>query len=37
VGGGDYVDAPYTGIDVRIDSLSDPWSAANDVGARRIL
>ncbi len=37
VGGGDYVDAPYTGVDVRIDSLSDPWAAANYVGARRIL
>jgi cell wall-associated NlpC family hydrolase len=37
VGGGDYIDAPYTGVDVRIDSLADPWAAANYVGARRIL
>lgn len=37
VGDGDYIDAPYTGVDVRIDSLSDSWSAANYVGARRIL
>ena len=37
VGGGDYIDAPYTGVDVRIDSLADPWAVANYVGARRIL
>jgi peptidoglycan DL-endopeptidase CwlO len=33
VGGGQYVDAPYTGVDVRIDSLGD----SSFVGARRIL
>jgi peptidoglycan DL-endopeptidase CwlO len=36
IGGGEYVDAPYTGAFVRVDSLSDPWAVANYSGARRI-
>lgn len=37
VGGGQFVHAPHTGDVVKISSLSDPWYAANYVGARRIL
>jgi peptidoglycan DL-endopeptidase CwlO len=33
IGGGQYIDAPYTGVDVRIDSLA----GSAFVGARRIL
>jgi cell wall-associated NlpC family hydrolase len=36
IGGGEYVDAPYTGAVVRVDSLTTGWAAANYVGARRI-
>jgi cell wall-associated NlpC family hydrolase len=36
IGGGEYVDAPYTGAYVRVDSLSNSWAAANYSGARRI-
>ena len=35
IGDSDYVDAPETGQDVRIDSLSEPWSIAEYTGARR--
>jgi hypothetical protein len=37
IGNGYIVDAPHTGADVRIDSLSDRWFAANYDGAKRIL
>jgi peptidoglycan DL-endopeptidase CwlO len=37
IGGGEYVDAPYTGAVVRVDSLDNSWAQANYVGARRIL
>ena len=36
VGGGEFVNAPYTGAVVRVDSLTTGWAAANYVGARRI-
>jgi peptidoglycan DL-endopeptidase CwlO len=37
IGSGEFVEAPHTGDVVKISSLSDPWYAANYVGARRIL
>ncbi len=37
IGGGQFIHAPHTGDVVKISSLSDPWYAANWVGARRIL
>jgi peptidoglycan DL-endopeptidase CwlO len=37
IGGGEFVNAPYTGAYVRVDSLDSGWAAANYVGARRIL
>lgn len=36
IGGGEYVDAPYTGAVVRVDSLSDGWAVSHYSGARRI-
>jgi cell wall-associated NlpC family hydrolase len=33
IGGGQYINAPYTGVDVRIDNLA----GSSFVGARRIL
>ena len=36
IGGGEYVDAPYTGAYVRVDSLTSGWALANYSGARRI-
>ena len=36
-GGGTFLDAPYTGAYVRIDSLLDSWAQSHYVGARRIL
>jgi peptidoglycan DL-endopeptidase CwlO len=36
IGGGEYVDAPYTGAFVRVDSLTSGWALANYSGARRI-
>jgi hypothetical protein len=35
IGDSKYVDAPETGQNVRIDSLGEPWSIAEYVGARR--
>ena len=37
IGNGDFIDAPHTGADVRIDSLSTGWGAANYDGAKRIV
>ena len=37
IGGGNFIHAPHTGDVVKISSLSDPYYAANWVGARRIL
>ena len=37
VGNGDFIDAPHTGTDVRIDSLRGRWAAANYDGAKRIV
>ena len=37
IGYGYFVDAPHTGTDVRIDSLSEGWYSANYDGAKRIL
>jgi cell wall-associated NlpC family hydrolase len=37
IGGGYIIDAPHTGTDVRIDSLSEGWFAANYDGAKRIV
>jgi cell wall-associated NlpC family hydrolase len=37
IGGGYIIDAPHTGTDVRIDSLSHGWYAANYDGAKRIV
>jgi cell wall-associated NlpC family hydrolase len=37
IGGGYIIDAPHTGTDVRIDSLSEGWYAANYDGAKRIV
>jgi cell wall-associated NlpC family hydrolase len=36
IGGGEYVNAPYTGAVVRVDSLSSGWAASHYSGARRI-
>ncbi len=36
IGGGEYVNAPYTGAVVSVASLESGWAAANYVGARRI-
>ena len=36
IGGGEYVDAPYTGAVVRVDSLNDGWAVSHYSGARRI-
>ena len=37
IGYGDFIDAPHTGADVEIDSLSEPWFASRYDGARRIV
>jgi len=37
IGNGEFVEAPHTGADVQISSLSGGWYAASYVGARRIL
>jgi cell wall-associated NlpC family hydrolase len=37
LGFGDFIDAPHTGADVEIDSLSEPWFASRYDGARRIV
>jgi len=37
IGGGYIIDAPHTGTDVRIDSLSHGWYAAKFDGAKRIV
>ena len=37
IGYGDFIDAPHTGADVEIDSLSESWFASRYDGARRIL
>jgi cell wall-associated NlpC family hydrolase len=37
IGGGYFVDAPHTGTNVRIDSLSEGWYAAKYDGAKRIV
>jgi cell wall-associated NlpC family hydrolase len=37
IGYGDFIDAPHTGANVEIDSLSEPWFASRYDGARRIL
>jgi cell wall-associated NlpC family hydrolase len=36
IGNGQFIDAPHTGANVRIDSLSGSWFAANYDGAKRI-
>ena len=36
IGGGEYVNAPYTGAVVRVDSLGSGWAASHYNGARRI-
>ena len=36
IGGGEYVDAPYTGAYVRVDSLTSGWALSHYSGARRI-
>jgi cell wall-associated NlpC family hydrolase len=36
IGGGEFVNAPYTGAVVSVASLESGWAAANYVGARRI-
>ena len=36
IGGGEFVNAPYTGSVVSVASLDSGWAAANYVGARRI-
>ena len=36
IGGGEYVNAPYTGAVVRVESLGSSWAAAHYDGARRI-
>jgi cell wall-associated NlpC family hydrolase len=36
IGGGEYVNAPYTGALVRVDSLSSGWAQDHYTGARRI-
>jgi cell wall-associated NlpC family hydrolase len=37
IGYGDFIDAPHTGADVEIDSLSESWFASRYDGARRIV
>jgi cell wall-associated NlpC family hydrolase len=37
LGFGDFIDAPHTGANVEIDSLSQPWFASRYDGARRIV
>jgi cell wall-associated NlpC family hydrolase len=37
IGGGEYVDAPYTGAYVRVDSLTSSWALSHYSGARRIV
>jgi cell wall-associated NlpC family hydrolase len=37
IGYGDFIDAPHTGADVEIDSLSENWFASRYDGARRIV
>ncbi|HEY4236706.1 MAG TPA: bifunctional lytic transglycosylase/C40 family peptidase [Gaiellaceae bacterium] len=37
IGYGDFIDAPHTGSNVEIDSLSERWFASRYDGARRIL
>ena len=37
IGFGDIIDAPHTGANVEIDSLSEPWFASRYDGARRIV
>ena len=37
IGFGDFIDAPHTGANVEIDSLSERWFASRYDGARRIL
>jgi hypothetical protein len=37
IGYGDFIDAPHTGANVEIDSLSESWFASRYDGARRIL
>jgi len=37
IGYGDFIDAPHTGANVEIDSLSAPWFASRYDGARRVL
>jgi cell wall-associated NlpC family hydrolase len=37
IGYGDFIDAPHTGADVEIDSLSERWFASRYDGARRIV
>jgi cell wall-associated NlpC family hydrolase len=37
IGGGYFVDAPHTGANVRIDTLSERWYAAKYDGAKRIV
>jgi cell wall-associated NlpC family hydrolase len=37
IGFGDIIDAPHTGANVEIDSLSEPWFASKYDGARRIV
>jgi cell wall-associated NlpC family hydrolase len=36
IGGGELIDAPHTGLNVRIESMSDPWYASHYYGARRL-
>ena len=36
-GDGYFIDAPHTGANVRVDSLSEPWYATKYDGARRIV
>jgi cell wall-associated NlpC family hydrolase len=36
IGGGEFVDAPYTGAYVRVDSLNSSWAQYHYTGARRI-
>ena len=37
IGGGNFIHAPRTGDVVKISSLSESYSVANRVGARRVL
>ena len=36
IGGGEYVNAPYTGAVVRVESLGGSWQQSHYAGARRI-